>query len=126
MGLWLTHIPGSELLNDDNPILRIVDGKPFIYGSPWSGKTPCYRNRKAKLAAITRIERAGENRLERLPTVQAFASLLPSCSSMKWDEAIFNNICNVVSKFIRLVPIYTLHCRPDKAAAELSYQTLKK
>ena len=126
VGLWLTHIPGSELLNDDNPILRIVDGKPFIYGSPWSGKTPCYRNRKAKLAAITRIERADENRLERLSTVQAFASLLPSCSSMKWDEAIFNNICNVVSKFIQLVPIYTLHCRPDKAAAELSYQTLKK
>ena len=126
VGLWLTHIPGSELLNDDNPIIRIIDGEPFIYGSPWSGKTPCYRNRKAKLAAITRIERADENRLNQLQAVQAFASLLPSCSSMKWDEVIFDNICNVVSKFIKLVPICTLHCRPDKAAAELSYQMLKK
>lgn len=126
VGLWLSHIPGSELLNDDNPIIRIIDGEPFIYGSPWSGKTPCYRNKKAKLAAITRIERADENRLNQLQTVQAFASLLPSCSSMKWDEVIFDNICNVVSKFIKLVPICTLHCRPDKAAAELSYQMLKK
>ena len=43
--LWLKHIPGTELLNDDNPILRLMpDGSARVYGSPWSGKTPCYRS----------------------------------------------------------------------------------
>ena len=41
--LWLQHIPGSELLNDDNPVIRICHGTPVIFGSPWSGKTPCYK-----------------------------------------------------------------------------------
>ena len=56
--LWLKHIEGCDLMNDDNPVVRIIDGTPFIYGSPWSGKTPCYRNIKARLGAVTRIDRA--------------------------------------------------------------------
>ena len=42
--LWYKYIPGSDLMNDDNPVVRIVDGEVRIFGSPWSGKTPCYRN----------------------------------------------------------------------------------
>ena len=123
--LWLKHIEGCELLNDDNPIVRVLDdGKPYIYGSPWSGKTPCYRNLVAKLGAVTRIERAPQNSIEKLAPVQAFASLLPACSSMKWDSKIYNNICDTVTRVIETTPIYTLHCLPDEEAARLSFATL--
>ena len=71
-------------MNDDNPIVRLIDGEAWIYGSPWSGKTPCYRNIKARLGAITRIDRAKENSVDKPSPIEAFASLLPSCSSMKW------------------------------------------
>lgn len=64
--LWLDNIPGSDLMNDDNPVVRVIDGKAYIYGSPWSGKTPCYRNIKAPIGALTQIVRAKENRVERL------------------------------------------------------------
>jgi hypothetical protein len=125
--LWLKHIEGCELLNDDNPIVRILDdGKPYIYGSPWSGKTPCYRNLVAHLGAVTRIERAPQNSIEKLAPVQAFASLLPACSSMKWDSKIYNNICDTVTRVIETTPIYTLHCLPDEEAARLSFATLVK
>ena len=43
VSMWLRYIPGSDLMNDDNPIIRIIEDKVYIYGSPWSGKTPCYR-----------------------------------------------------------------------------------
>ncbi|MBQ7471459.1 MAG: hypothetical protein IJS97_03435 [Prevotella sp.] len=124
VSLWLRHLPGCDLMNDDNPIVRIVDGKPYIYGSPWSGKTPCYRNVKAPLGAVTRIDRAPANSIERLAPVEAFASFLPSCSSMKWDETIFDHICQVVTKVIETTPIYTLHCLPDEAAAQLCNATI--
>jgi hypothetical protein len=82
--LWMKHIEGAHLLNDDNPVIRILDdGQPYIYGSPWSGKTPCYRNRRARLGAVTRIERAPKNSIERQKPLQAFASLLTACSTMK-------------------------------------------
>ena len=123
--LWMKYIEGVELLNDDNPIIRIGDdGQPYIYGSPWSGKTPCYRNRKAYLGAVTRIERAPQNSIERLGPVQAFASLLPACSSMKWDTTIYDNLCEAVTRLIETTPIYTLYCRPDEEAARICYASL--
>ena len=122
--LWLKHIEGAQLLNDDNPIIRIIDGTPYLFGSPWSGKTPCYRNRKTRLGAVTRIERAPQNSIERLSPIEAFASLLPACSSMKWDEGTYRLLCDTITRIIETTPIYTLHCLPDEEAARLSYSTL--
>lgn len=126
VSLWLRHIPGCDLMNDDNPIIRLIDGEPYIFGGPWSGKTPCYRNVKAKLGAITRIDRAEENSIEKLPPVEAFASFLPSCSTMKWDEDIFERICDTVTRIIELTPIYTLHCLPNKEAAILCNKAISR
>ena len=124
VSLWLRFISDCDLMNDDNPIIRLINGTPYIYGSPWSGKTPCYRKVKAHLGAITQIARARENSIERLSVVNAFATLLPSCSSMKWDADIFNHICSIVSDIMAKTPIYTLHCRADRHAAELCHQTI--
>ena len=117
--MWLRHIPNCDLMNDDNPIIRIIDGKPYIYGGPWSGKTPCYRNVKAPLGAITRIDRAKSNSIEKLSAIEAFASVLPACSSMKWDVDIFEHICDSVTKIVETTNIYTLHCLPNKESALL-------
>lgn len=126
VSLWLRHLPGCDLMNDDNPIVRIIDGEAYIFGGPWSGKTPCYRNVKARLGAITRIDRALANSIERLAPIEAFASFLPSCSSMKWDEDIFNRICNTVTKIIETTAIYTLHCLPNEEAAILCNKIISK
>ena len=124
VSMWLRYIPGCDLMNDDNPIVRIINGECYIYGSPWSGKTPCYRNVKAKLGAITRIDRALENCIEKLPPIEAFASFLPSCSSMKWDKDIFNAICNNVTSIIEKTGIYTLHCLPNEEAARICHAAI--
>lgn len=126
VSMWLRHLPGCDLMNDDNPIIRVIEGKPFIYGSPWSGKTPCYRNVKANLGAITRIDRAPENSIDKLRPIEAFASVLPSCSSMKWDTDIFNRICDTVTKIVETTGVYTLHCLPNKEAAVLCNKTISK
>lgn len=126
VSLWLKHIPECDLMNDDNPIVRILDGKAYIYGSPWSGKTPCYRNIKAPLGAITRIDRADANSVEKLNPIESFASLLPSCSSMKWDKEIFNNVCNTITKVIETTSIYVVHCLPNREAAIICHDSIVK
>ncbi len=125
VSMWLRYIPGSDLMNDDNPIIRIIDGKPVIYGGPWSGKTPCYRNIKAPLGAITRIDRAQANSVDKLSPIEAFASLLPACSSMKWDKDIYNAICDTITKIIETTGIYTLHCLPNRKAAEVCSREIR-
>lgn len=125
VSMWLRYLPNCDLMNDDNPIIRIVNGKAYIFGSPWSGKTPCYRNIKAPLGAITRIDRAKENSIERLTPVQAFASVLPSVSSMKWANKLYDATCDNVSKIVETTNIFTLHCLPDKASAEICNKAIK-
>lgn len=125
-GLWLRYISGCDLMNDDNPVIRIIKDIPYIYGTPWSGKTPCYRDVKARLGAITRIDRAKKNSVERLTTIDSFMSMLASCTSMKWDEDIYTNVCNTISKVVETTGIYTLHCLPNKEAAILCNEAISK
>lgn len=126
VSMWLRYISNCDLMNDDNPIIKTKDGIAWIYGSPWSGKTPCYRNIKAKLGAITRIDRATENSVEKLSPIDAFASILPSCSSMRWDKEIYNAICDTITNIIETTNIYTLHCLPNKKAAEICHKEISK
>lgn len=123
--LWRQYIPGSDLMNDDNPVLRLLDdGTVVVYGSPWSGKTPCYRNIEAPCGGIVLLEQRPQNTMTRQQGLQAFVSLLPSASTMKWDRTVYNGICDTVSAIVGRVPFYVLGCRPDEEAARLSYQTL--
>lgn len=121
-GLWIKHIYNSELLNDDNPIVRIINGIPYLYGSPWSGKTPCYRNVKTRLKALVRIERGDSNFIKKLKPTEAFASILPCCSTMKWDIGVYDSICNNIIQIISKIDIYTLYCLPDRNAALLCHE----
>ena len=123
--LWMKYIEGVELLNDDNPVVRICsDGMPYIYGTPWSGKTPCYRNVKLKLGAITEIKRDSHNWAERLMPADAMAMLLPNLSSMKWDHDIYRRTGDAIARLIETTPIFAMHCLPDEEAARVSHQAL--
>lgn len=123
--LWLKHIIGSALLNDDNPVIRINElGKVFIYGSPWSGKTPCYFNVGLELAGMVRLRQAKENRWTRTVEKEALFTLLPSCTSIRWNKKLFGKMVDVVEEVASKVQVAYLDCLPDKAAAYLCCQQL--
>ena len=135
--LWREHIPGARLLNDDSPIIRIAperaaaaDTIPALQGvlacgSPWSGKTPCYRNVSNPIAGIVRLSQAPQNRIRRLRPIEAIGALLPSCPpSFAHDERLQDAICRLVSQIVAQVPVYHLECLPDAAAARLSCRTV--
>ena len=72
--LWREHIPGARLLNDDSPIIRMYQGQATAFGSPWSGKTPCYRNISRPIAGIVRLSQAPANEITRLSILRAVGS----------------------------------------------------
>ncbi len=119
VSMWLRHLPNCDLMNDDNPVIRVIDDQPYIYGSPWSGKTPCYRNIKAPLGALTRIDRDDHNWVEPLSPIEAFTSVLPSCSSLKWDVPTYHRVGDTVSKIVQKTKVSILHCLPNREAAEV-------
>ena len=122
---WLKYIEGTELMNDDNPVIRVINGTAVLFGSPWSGKTPCYKNVKAPIGAITQLKQAPHNMIRRETVVEAFASILPSCSIMKWDKRIYSGICDTVKILIETVPTYYLENLPDEDAVRLSFNSIR-
>lgn len=126
VSMWLKHLPNCDLMNDDNPIIRIIDNVPVIYGSPWSGKTPCYRNIKVHLGAITQIDRAPQNSIDRLLPIDALVNFIPACSSIRWDENIYDDIIKNITQVIEKTPFYILHCLPNKEAAVICNKTISR
>ncbi len=123
--LWLNNIGGTHLLNDDSPIVALVDGVPTVFGSPWSGKTHCYRPEQYPIAALLRLEQRPENTIRRLGTVEAFTALQPSCPpSFAKDDRSLDLLCDFISSIISRAPAFRLGCLPDAAAANLSFSTI--
>jgi hypothetical protein len=125
--LWLKYIEGSELMNDDNPVLRVgEDGVTRVYGSPWSGKTPCYRNVSAPVGAIVRIRQAKHNTITRQNVLEAYASVYSSCSGFKADRKIADGQHRILEHIALNVPCYTLDCLPDEGAARVCAAQVRK
>lgn len=125
--LWLEHIQHTSLLNDDNPAIRVhEDGNVYIYGTPWSGKTSCYINKRIPLKALVRLSQAPYNKFKWIKGVEAFINFLPSCSSIRWNKKLFTQMNDTAQAVLEKVPIAHLSCLPNAEAAHICYTESKK
>ena len=118
--LWLKHFEGTELVNDDNPVVR--DG--VVYGSPWSGKTPCYRNVSVPIGGIVRLSQAPYNEIHRLKGIQAYVDLAESVGGKVWDSRIAESLHQTENRLAQTIPMWHLECLPDEEAARLCHDTI--
>ena len=124
--LWLKYIDGTALVNDDNPVVRLAaDGLPVVYGSPWSGKTPCYRNVSYPLGGIVLLSQAPYNNIHRLGGIHAYASLVASISGKRWDSRVADGLHATENALASTVPVWHLECLPDEEAAKLCSLTIE-
>ena len=124
---WLAAFEDAWLLNDDNPILRVLDnGQVRVYGSPWSGKTPCYNNADAQVGAIVKLSQAPENRIQTLRLPQAYAYMLSSASGLKMDSGMSDYLYESIKHIITHIPFYHLECLPNVQAAMVCYDGVKQ
>ena len=121
--LWLQHIGDTALVNDDNPIVRIgTEGSAVVYGSPWSCKTPCYRNVCCQLGGIVVLCQAPYNKIRRMKGIEAYVDLMASISGKRWDERIADGLHQTENTLVSTVPVWHLECLPDEEAARLWFR----
>lgn len=123
--LWQQAFPDAWLLNDDNPVLRLLtDHTVRVYGSPWSGKTPCYKQADVPVGGIVQLRQAPQNTIRPLRLPEAYAFMLSSCSGLKIQPEMMDALYQTISQIIQTVPVYQLDCLPDTDAARLCHDTL--
>ena len=96
-----------------------------MYGAPWSGSTPCYRDTSAEVAAFVRLYQSEENKLTPLKGVNAFTALYQSVAILRSDKENKEQIITTVNTILEQVPIYRLDNRPDREAVSLTETLLK-
>lgn len=117
--LWMKHYVGCQLLNDDNPVVRVCGGQVVVYGTPWSGKTPCYKNMSFPVQGMVRLYQAQTNKFVTCRGIDAFVALIPGCAVITSDHDLYDHMCDTIASIVQKVRVGVLHCRPDVEAAEV-------
>lgn len=124
--MWLENISGSRLLNDDNPIVRVFEnGDVIVYGSPWSGKTPCYVNDSCKVGGFIRIVKSKSNEIHRMELLESYAALYESCSGMNLNTETTDFLHATIESVLEKIPVWRLGCLPDADAARVCHSCVK-
>ncbi len=114
--LWHKH-SRAMVLNDDRIIVRKLNGKFFIYGSPWHGEFSDYLTSRIESAPLDKlffIRHAPKNTVRQISQRQAFNLLYPALFPTFWDKACLENITSFCQDLIRTVPCYNLGFVDDK------------
>lgn len=122
--LWKEYM-NAVVLNGDRPALRMVDNEFFAYGTPWSGSSREYINKRAPVAALVLLEQAPENTITKLNPAEALIRIMPRFFLPYNDQAMMELAVGTIEKTLQHVPVYLLKCRPDKGAVDVLYEKIK-
>ena len=109
------------MINDDKPMIRMIDGKAFVYGTPWNGKHHLSTNACAPLKAIVKLTRDKTNHIEPMKPVDAYTTLV-SRAFFSRDPAIMSKILELEHHLLDTVRHYLLGCNMLPEAAIVSYE----
>ena len=124
--LWVDNIPGAKYFNDDRPVIRIhPDGSAWVYGTPWAGDSPVYRNEKLPIGGIVQLAQAPFNKIRSVPKLEAYTNLLPRIQNALIVEQA-DSLKRTIIELISAVPSWHLDCLPNKEAAILCCNTIVK
>lgn len=122
--LWIKKYCNCKLLNDDNPTIKVIGDKVVVYGTPWSGKTACYKNEYVPVKGIVRLFQSPINKFIPVCDAEAFAILLPSCSAIYSDKRLTDCLYDTVISVCETIRMGSLECRPDMEAATICHNEL--
>ncbi|MBQ8981824.1 MAG: hypothetical protein IJ077_09480 [Eubacterium sp.] len=124
--LWLKKFGDrAYILNDDKPAIRLIDGKLYACGTPWSGKEDLSVPKIVPLGAICFVERSSENRVEKAQVSEAVYKIM-SQTLRKLGAKNMDNLLNVLEQICEKVPLYNLYCNISDEAADVSYNAIKR
>lgn len=119
-GLWKKYYGDQvEILNDDKPAIRFEGELPYLYGTPWSGKTEWNQNASAPLRAIFFIKRDTTNWVEPIGIAERMYNLTNQLNLPAYDEELCEKTALFAQKLALSVPMYYLHCNMEREAVEV-------
>ena len=114
--LWISTLDDVHYLNGDKPIIRMIDGVPHAFGTPWRGKEGYGVNESAPLRAIALLERGVTNSAKTVEAKDGALRLMSQIyiSRNPMTVALTMRVADRIAKAVRFVE---LRCNMDPEAA---------
>ncbi len=124
--LWREHLGDrAVMINDDKPLIRLIDGKFYAYGTPWNGKHRLSTNIKVPVKAVCILNRGEQNRIESISPKDALIKILDQTLRPTKPELVEKEL-GLIGEFLKSVNLYRLWCNVSLDAAKLSYEFMSK
>ena len=115
---WLKYYPyETRIINDDTPLVRIIKGKTYVFGTPWAGKSGLNLNVVVPLESIVFLERALECSIETLEFKTAFDKFVRQSFILPFTN-LFMSYLNLAEKVLKSAKISLLRCNISKKAVD--------
>lgn len=122
--LWLKHFGDrAYILNDDKPAIRLIDGRVYACGTPWSGKYDYSVPKNVELAGICFLERSEENWIRKADTGRAVFNIF-SQTVRKINRDKMDNLFDVLEELFAKVPLFEMGCNISDDAVVMSYNAM--
>jgi hypothetical protein len=113
----LKHVPGVTILSDDRIAVRMKNGQPWIYGTPWHGDAGLASSASAPLQTIFFLSKDTTNRLLPLPETLVVGRLFACSFPPFFDPGGIEFALSFFDDLRRAVPSYELRFRADEEIA---------
>ncbi len=122
--LWQELLKNEmTVINGDKPLVRIIDGKIFAYGTAWAGKEKLHTNTKTELRKICFIERSEENECLPMEKEGVFKRLIKQIYIPK-DKSLLLLTLEYISYLIEKCDFYLIKCNTDISSAKTAYKEM--
>lgn len=112
--------PDVALLTDEASYVRKVGGNYVAYGTPFAGELgKPGENIAAPIRAVYLLEKAAENRIDRVEPAEAVRRLMRNILFFAHDEELVRLVFESACAFVAAVPVFQLSFFPDQRVWEL-------
>jgi len=115
--LWLRE-PGIRVLSDDRIIVRMEQGGPVMYGTPWHGDAGLAEPSSASLQRIFLLEQAAKNEIVPLAPARGAAELFARTFVPHHHAEGVARTLQFLEKLTSIAPVSILRCTADARAIE--------
>ena len=124
--LW-KKVYGNDvtIINDDKPIIRLIDGKLYAYGTPFAGGTYGFIDDRAELNSIVFVKRGLKNSIRKITAKEAIPQLFNETVRKVGKELMFK-VLDMLERVINYADFYEITCNMDEEAAVLAHDTIVK
>ena len=118
INLWRKHLPDLKIINGDKPIIRLIDDKPYVFGTPWMGKEHIGNNSSCLLNSVVILKRGDSDCIKKVNKADYIQDLLSKVYISRLETF------DLIDRVYKNIDVYEFHCTMNESAFITCFEKL--